>query len=65
MRSMNLLVLLAVVALVSATIDNRPYYRTSSREADEREETMQFIAKKRERVNQINWEKFDPSAGLQ
>lgn len=62
---MNLLVFLAIVALVSATIDKRPYYRTSSREADEREETMQFINEKRERVNKIDWPNFNPSAGLQ
>lgn len=62
---MNLLVFLAILALVSATIDKRPYYRTPSPEDNEREETLQFIAKKRERVNKIDWNNFDPSAGLQ
>lgn len=61
---MNLLVFLAVVALASGTLDRKPYYRSSSKENDEKQETMQFIAQKRDRVNQIDWDNFNPSAGL-
>lgn len=60
---MNLFVFLAIVALVSATIDRKPYYRTPSLE-NEREETMQFIAQKRDRVR-FDWDNFNPSSGLQ
>lgn len=62
---MNLLVFLAIVVVVSATIDKKSYYRTSLQENDEREETMRLIAKKRERIEKIDWDNFDPSQGLQ